>query len=991
MKKALKIEVWILGLDSQLNKILVASTLILACFFSNEKALAAQWQLSKELTQQIDTSSLRRRYPTIKNANDLQDILQDLGRVHPFLSLEARWSQGRWLLDGELAEFIQEIKISLITNKLEQILEGVRQKYIGRVDSLAIRSKVVDGIKEALESNGYPSALISFQLESKNGSKIYKISVDEGIPCLIRNIHYDFKMPPKTKLKVSRGDLCNVEKINSHINELEYDLLSSGYKDANIKLKKIELAKTKRFGDLYVSGVIGRRTIYDIKDQSNLFFVDDIFDDGEIERKYVSVTSPEIMVSELNKFYLSKGYEDVKISKPIKQQVDKNTDKYEIKVYPGKQYLLSNIRFEGNYQFSSEELKEIMNLNSFWDTSIILNREEFANGIDSLKVFYKQNGYWNVKIHSPRITKDKFTGTAQMVILINEGKKRILERVDIRGNKFFSYDDIRSFLPIDQNEFINKNALLEFQEKLRSQYLENGFHYVSISINLSSRFDFRSIPTSLTVKINEGKRVRIGNITIVGLVKTYKKVVKRELLFDTGDWYNPKIIAASRNAVMNLGIFRSVQIAPTDHVSYLDKAEVLDVTVEAYEGNAGNIVFGPGYNFKKGIQYTTEFSYNNLWGTGRQVSLRASLSQEKNQWPVSNPTDNHGKVFLGRKLGAGYVEPYILNLPVNGKIAVSHQGTAYKTWEISNNFDLSLNYRTKIFLEGSQISTFYNFKLSKSIGTDVQQQTLVSTGDSQIGSVGIRYNWDRRNNISWPTAGDIIQAELSWARYFLGGEFRYFKWDFSYRRFSQIMDKLVWGNGFSVTAYDDIGRKKDLYGGVLPSSERLQAHGVTRVRGFEEDLGPIVVAGENIQAIGGTKRAIIKTDLRYRITKIFATSLFVDSGNTFLPSEEIEKFKKNFESQTTEGVTPKIEENISYEFSELLKNPGYLYNRHYLAYGFSLSFITPVGPVNAYFSWPLHEPTSGRCASGVFCYSREAKKDKWYKKTQFDINIGAEF
>ncbi|NRA44603.1 MAG: BamA/TamA family outer membrane protein [Oligoflexales bacterium] len=967
--------------------------ILTAYLLIESNASAAEWSLSSELEKKIDTSGLRNRYPTIASANDLQDILQDLGRVHPFLSLEARWNQGTWQLDGELAEFIQEIKIKLITNKLEQILEGVRQKYIGRVDSLAIRSKVVDGIKEALESTGYPSALISFQLESKNGAKIYKISVDEGVPCLIRKIHHDFKIPDKTKLQIAVGDLCNLEKISASLNELEYDLLSSGYKDANIKLKKIELSKDKKFGDVYISGVTGRRTVYDVIDQSNLFFVDDIFDDGEIERKNVSVTSPEIMVSELYKFYLSKGYEDVKISKPEKRQVDKNTDKYQIKVYPGKQYLLSNIRFEGNYQFSSDELKEIMNLNNFWETSIVLDREKFATGIDSLKVFYKQNGYWDVKIHSPRITKDKFTGTAQMVILINEGKKRILERVDIRGNEHFDDGEIRSLLSIDQNEFINKNAILEFQESLRAKYLESGFHYVSISINLASRFDFRSVPTSLTVRIQEGKRVRIGNINIVGLVKTEKQVVERELLFEKVDWYNPKIIAASRNAVINLGIFKSVQIAPTDHVSYLDKAEVLDVTVEVYEGNAGSIVFGPGYNFRKGIQYTTEFSYNNLWGTGRQFSLRASLSQEKNQRPVSNPTDTHGKVFLGRKLGAGYVEPYILDLPVNGNIAVSHQGTAFKLWEISNSFDLSLTYKTKFFLEGSWLSTFYNFKLSKSIGTDKQQETLISTGDSKIGSVGLRYNWDRRDNISWPTAGDIIQAELSWARYFLAGEFQYFKWDFSYRRFSKLMDRLVWGNGFSVTAYDSIARKDNLYGGVLPSSERLAAHGVNRVRGFEQDLGPIVVSGDDTpETILGTKRAILKSDLRYRISKVFATSVFIDSGNTFLPAEEIAKLKNYFETETPDGKeTPVIEENISYEFSELLKNPGYLYNRHYLAYGFSLSFITPVGPLNAFFSWPLREPTSVRCSSGEFCYSRESDKDRWYKKTQFDINIGAEF
>lgn len=985
---------WILDLGSQLNNIVKVVLALLICLFFKTTVNAAEWTLSEALEKKINVSSLKQRYPSVNNANDLQDILQDLGRIHPFLSLEAKWVNGFWRLDGELAEFIQEIKISLITNKLEQILEGVRQKYIGRVDSLAIRTKVVDGIKEVLESNGYPSAVISFQVESKNGAKVYKIRVDEGLPCLISNIYYDFEIPRKNKLRISKGDLCDIERINGQLNELEYNLLSSGYKDANIKFKEIKLSKDKRYGDLYLTGIIGRRTIYDIADQSNIFFADDIFDDGEIERKYLNVTSPEIMVSELNKFYLSKGYEDVKISEPVKQVIDKDTDKYVIKVFPGKQYFLSNIRFEGNYQFSSERLKEIMNLDSFWDTSIVLNREEFANSIDTLKIFYKQNGYWDVKIHSPRITKDKFTGTAQMVILINEGKKRILEGIDIQGNEFFDAEEIRDLLPINQNEFINKGSLLDFQENLRAKYLENGFHYVSISLNLVSRFDFRSIPTRVRIKISEGQRVRIGNITIVGLVKTHREVVARELLFETGDWYNPEVIASSRNAVMSLGIFKSVQIAPTDHVSYLDKAEVLDVTVEAYEGNAGNIVFGPGYNYIKGIQYTTEFSYNNLWGTGRQFSLRAAISQEKNQEPISNLEDTHGKVFLGRKIGAGFVEPYILGLPFNGKVAVSHQATADELWKISNSFDISLTHKMRRIFEGSTISTFYNYKLSKSVGTSKQEEDLLSTKDSTIGSVGIRYLWDLRDNIFWPTSGSIIQTELSWARYFLAGEFRFFKWDVTYKLFSKIFDRLVWGNGFSVTAYEGIDRKNDTDNRVLPTTERLQANGVTRVRGFDKDLGPIVVSGDGNDhpAIGGTKRMIAKTDLRYRFTKIFAGSFFIDSGNTFLPTEEINKFKANFENQTSEGeAIPRIEDNIGYEFQDIFTNPGYLYNRHYLSYGVSLSFITPVGPVNAYLSYPLHEPRSQRCTAGVFCYSRQKDRDRWYKKYKIDINIGAEF
>src|SRR5690606_36241963 len=130
----------------------------------------------------------------------------------------------------------------------------------------------------------------------------------------------------------------------------------------------------------------------------------------------------------------------------------------------------------------------------------------------------------------------------------------------------------------------------------RDQYIRSGYSYCDVRLGIQSSEELREVLTTVMVTIEEGERVRIGQIGIVGLMKTDPKVIRRELTFQSGDWYNPEDLSESRTRLMNLGIFRSVQISPADRIAYLDKENVLDLVVEIYEGSAGNVSFGPGYN-----------------------------------------------------------------------------------------------------------------------------------------------------------------------------------------------------------------------------------------------------------------------------------------------------------------------------------------------------------------------------------------------------------
>ena len=981
----------IFSLGSQSDRPLLFTLAInLFVFITTNPVLGTPWELTHELREKLNLGDLKERFPEINSADELSEFLIELSRIQPFFSLDAQLHNQTWVISGEPAEFVADIRISLITSRLEKAMEVVRQKYLGRVDSPSVRRRVTDSILNILSEYGYLLADVNFQLESTDKGKTYRIDIDEGEPCVIKKITFPFALPDNVKFAAKPGDLCDVDFLSTSIDTLEDSLLNMGYRDLRINLDTISYSKDGREAEVFIKGVIGKRIIYKIIDQSKLFFIDDIFAGRDLEHSDIQLASPDSMFAELNKFYRSKGYEDVKISEPEIKNIGKNQEEYTYYIDPGKQYLVTKIEFEGHRYFTQSEMKEAMNVTSFWDTSVILSRDEFNQGTGALEAKYQKAGFWDVKIPDPRITKDPNTATAQMIIGITEGPQRIFDSVEIRGNNFFPTPDFEDLIEFERGDHLDKSVLLDLQDQIRNLYLAKGFHYVDVSISIQSAPGKNQLPTKVIITIDEGIRVKIGRINIIGLIKTRSQVVRRELLFEPGDWYNPEVINKSRVALMNLGFFRSVQITPTDRVAFLDKAPVLNVTVEAYEGNAGSVSFGPGYNYNKGFHYSSEFTYQNLWGTGRQVSLKASISEEKEQNAISNRGDSKGKIFLGRKLAAGFVEPWLFDFPVNGHVAVSHKGVADEIWHLSNVFDLSLSYVSKDFIPGSVWIPFYNFKFNKEEGSSTHDQSLVSTGYSRIASIGLRYRLDRRNDLSWPSKGDLIQWELSYARPGFGGEYHFLKWETSYKHFFGLGDRFVWSNGFSTGGFEGVERKNTDQG-VLPYSERYQVGGVSTVRGFEQKLGPWVSseeAGSGPQTTGGSHRTLLRTELRYKITDYYAASLFIDSGNTYFTGSEEDRISQIFADA---GNTRQLRDNLPNHPGQLLGNPKSIGSKHYNSFGISASVITPVGPINGYLAWPISEPTLKGCDENQSCFIRRKERDPWIQKFQFYINIGTDF
>ncbi|MEY4631312.1 MAG: hypothetical protein RIQ81_1432 [Pseudomonadota bacterium] len=1006
---------------SKWSRLLQCAGTAMACAMAtlaSEVAAAATWEVAPGIISETAARNLRERHPRIENPGDLMRLLQDMARKAELLDLNASFvpdgDGGKFLITGRGAMTVAEIDIHSSLRDLRSQLRAMAQNVEGQVDTPALRERVRSDFTAYLHRRGFFGAKVSVKPEVDQDYLVYKVKVSEGEPCVIEKIDIGIKLPFGASTGIVTGDICDEEAVRQSVERLLDAMRDRGYNQARIELAGMTRHPERNTATVHVGGVLGKRIRYQVNDKSRAYRIGDLFGANELSGIDPTIVGPDAMAAELVRRYKSKGFNDVAVTGPKQDRRADDEIVYVFDVDPGPQYSLRSVNFEGSQRFPNSELLSLMNLQGFWqNTSVPLDPEVIRAGVDAIKVKYQSSGFWDVAVRDRPPAKDKDAGIAQVTIAINEGQQRMLGSVSVRGNKFFPADILLQ-LPEGEGKLeigapLDRSVLYKLQQAIRTRYFEAGYLYTDVKVDLAYRQEKKLIQVDVVVEVFEGSRVKIGNISVTGLARTKPKVVLRELRFEPGQWYDPEKITESRRALVALGLFRAVQILPMDRNALSDEEPELDILVDVREGKAGSVSFGPGWSLADGYRFNTEATYNNIGGLARQVSLRAGFSQEVRQVAIGN------KTLVGRNIGGGYVEPYVLDLPFDLTVSATNQARATETaWELSRAGEVALSKKLRWLGPTSVASLYYGQKVTRQ-ESDYARRSALLSDDVRVGVVGLRANIDRRNDTTWPTRGWTMSPEISMARFAMGGDLRFLRTQLDYARYFGLRPRFVLAVGASVSAYQDVERKgEDRSLDLLPPSERLYVGGADSIRGYRErSLGPLVRSpvidddgiwncGWQTSRSGGSRRLVFKLEGRYRLTDSLAATAFVDNGNVFFSKEEMDRFGKAFSDPVeVSGVGDEcapgqairsVEDNNGYSLDDLKKEPGLLWTRHYSSYGTAINFLTAIGSVNLAYGLPMREPTSSACSSGEGdCYPRGKQEGYWLTRGEFHLNVGARF
>ena len=146
--------------------------------------------------------------------------------------------------------------------------------------------------------------------------------------------------------------------------------------------------------------------------------------------------------------------------------------------------------------------------------------------------------------------------------------------------------------------------------------------------------------------IDEGPRIYIERINIIGNLRTLDYVIRREFRLAEGDAYNPAMVDKAKKRLQALGFFKTVDIKRRQG-SAPDRV-ILDV--ELVEQSTGELSFGAGYSTSEGVIGDVSITERNLMGKGQFLRLRLAGSMERLQVDLSFTEPR----FLDRNLAAGF-------------------------------------------------------------------------------------------------------------------------------------------------------------------------------------------------------------------------------------------------------------------------------------------------------------------------------------------------
>jgi outer membrane protein insertion porin family len=471
------------------------------------------------------------------------------------------------------------------------------------------------------------------------------------------------------------------------------------------------------------------------------------------------------------------------------------------------------INFIGNRVFSDADLREqIVTTTSAWWKFLTTNDNYDPDRLtfdrEQLRRFYLARGYADFRVVSAvaELTPDR--QDFYITFTVDEGELYTFGNIRIESQiRDLDPEMLRPLLLTEQGEIYDASLIDRSVEALTYAAGTRGFVFLDIRPTVTRNAATRTI--DLTYTINEGPRVYIERINIVGNSRTRDQVIRREFRLAEGDAFNRVLADRSRTRVRALGFFADVQIRE-DPGSAPDRTAL---TVTVTEQPTGELALGAGYSSQQGLLLDFSYTERNLFGRGQ--FLRASVSigtfQKNYDLRFTEP------YFLGRPLAAGFL-----------------------LYKVVTDFSDYVGYISDITALGLQMgfpvsefgrfSPHYNFQYTDIQPFGASAVSQVFAGTYSASSIGFTYTYDTRDDIIRPTRGWNLALSQDVAG--LGGDLKYLRTALGVEYYHPFFFNLV----ASVAA--NVGYVTGYGGSIIPINERFFRGGPS-FRGFQiAGVGP---------------------------------------------------------------------------------------------------------------------------------------------------------
>jgi outer membrane protein insertion porin family len=342
----------------------------------------------------------------------------------------------------------------------------------------------------------------------------------------------------------------------------------------------------------------------------------------------------------IRKHFIEKGFLNCKVD--IIQKADTSPGNrvfLDITVNKGKRVKISDLKFEGNHEFSDARLKRTMkktkekNLNIFKPSKYI--ETEYREDKKKLIEFYNKNGFRDAKILDENLTRVN-NKRINLTLTLEEGPKYYVRNITWIGNTKYPSQALNRILGMKKGDVYDQQhiekRLFSEDDAVTSQYMDQGYLFFSVD-PVEVNVDGDSI--DLEMRISEGTQATINRIIIKGNSRTNEHVIRRELRTIPGELFSRTDIIRSVRELAAMGHFNPENITPNPIPNIADGTVDIEYSVEERSNDQLEVSGGwGGYGFVGtiGLRFSN-FSARNIlnlkaWrpvptGDGQTLSVRA--------------------------------------------------------------------------------------------------------------------------------------------------------------------------------------------------------------------------------------------------------------------------------------------------------------------------------------------------------------------------------
>lgn len=543
---------------------------------------------------------------------------------------------------------------------------------------------------------------------------------------------------------------------------------------------------------------------------------------------------------------------------------------------------IASVRFEGRHRVSARELRSVIKTRSPsiwpWRDRPVLRADFLRSDTLAIRDRYRLHGFLDASV-GVGIASTRDSGRMAVIFLIREGPQTRVARVDFAGVRSYPENQLRRRLLTKPGEPFDPFALQLDTLRISELYQERGFRpWVVARAWRGDGAD--SVRARVEFEVDEGNRFRVGDLFVIHNPRAVEeRLIRRELLLRTGDFYRRSFMVRSWERLYDTGLFSQVQISPIVD----SERDSIDFQVSVRERKPRWLDAGIGSGTAERYRITSQWGHRNLLGVGLQGALGARLA-----------ANGSGQFLLARG-EASLLAPWIFGRRIRGVVTPFYERADDRTdpdWLRAQHFRgvrfelrRELNRFSRLVL--TQDNTWVLQSLTQ-FADSLHPDTIAAKKAAVVPSysthsISLGGHWDYRDNPFNPLTGSYHAATIEVAGGPLQGTSSFRKisavsswytpvggWVLATRIQAGVMEPTGSASPFSPPGDEDPTVAR------VPPEDRFRAGGVNSIRGY----------GDNrIPPRGGLAMIVANAELRIPVAGPLGIEAYLDLGNVWARPE----------------------------------------------------------------------------------------------------------